>query len=84
MDMNELMLKGIQDDVTKIKENDKDLAPSYINPLIFDKEEFPVGIISRIQVITELKGPKYAFTQGRVCKDLENQKEIGTILDSDC
>ncbi len=49
-----------------------------------DKEEFPVGIISRIQVITELKGPEYAFTQGREYKDLENQKETGIILDPDC
>ncbi len=52
--------------------------------MTYNKEEFPVGIISRIQVITELKGPKYAFTQCREYKDLENQKEIGTILDSDC
>ncbi len=52
--------------------------------MIHDKEEFSVGIISRIQVITEHKGPKYAYTQGGEYKDLENQKETGIILDPDC
>ncbi len=52
--------------------------------MTYDKEEFPVGIISRIQDITELKGPKHAFSQGREYKNLKNQKGIDTILDSDC
>ncbi len=52
--------------------------------MTYDKEELPIGVLSRIQVITKLKGPKYAFTQGREYKDLENQKEMGTILDSNC
>ena len=64
-DINELLIKGVMGGVSELHIEDNDLVLSYVNTLLYDNVKKPVGIISVIQDITELKWPERAIKEGR-------------------
>jgi len=64
-DINELLARGVTGGVREIHMEDNDLVLSYVNTLLYDDEKKPVGIISMIQDITELKGLEQAIKEAR-------------------
>ncbi len=64
-DINELLAKGVNGGVRELHIEDNDLVLSYVNTLLYDDEKKPVGVISMIQDITELKGLEQAIKKAR-------------------
>lgn len=73
-DIDELFTRGITGGVRELQLHDRNLILSYVKTLLYDDKEKPVGIISMIKDITDLKGPERAikeaheFTEGIVKK----------------
>lgn len=84
-DIYQLIAKGVTGGMRILQIEDNNLILSYVNTLLYDQEEKPVGIISMIQDITELKGPKVTFGEGREFQEkiAERKREFLTIQDTD-
>jgi len=84
-DIYQLIAKGVTGGMRKLQVEDNNLVLSYVNTLLYDQEEKPVGIISMIQDITELKGPRVVFEEGHEFSEkiTERKMEHLTIQDTD-
>lgn len=57
-ELDEFFTRGITEGKREFHTHDKDVVLSYINTLLYDDNEKPIGIISLVRDITEIKAPE--------------------------
>lgn len=80
-DIDELFIKGVTGGIRELQIHDNNLVLSYVNTLLYDNEEKPVGIISIIQDITELKGPEQAIKEARELTEGISDTELEPLVE---
>jgi PAS domain S-box-containing protein len=85
--LNHIIAKGLCGGLRELKLNDKDIVLSYVDTLLYDREEKPVGIISIVQDISGLKGQDGSIEYPiKLPEDIRNRvpQSKGIIDDNFC